>query len=165
MGWIDIGALDADRRDWQLSQPFTGNLIKLVHEVGDIPPLISNFRGLLAIYSNNSFFQIQEIFSIPNSQLFLFQDLNLGFNNQVAIKNISRLNKPNQWTIRAYTWDEVINPYIPNIIIDSEPMDLSPQALIEVENIVNNAFDSIEITTQSTEQQNANLITLITGAI
>ena len=112
MTWIDIGALDADSRDWQLTQPFTGNLIKIKNEVSTIPPLIWNFRGLIALnYNFTRFFNTQVFYSIPHEQLFLFQNFNINETKRLAVRNISRSKKPNQWTIRAYAWDLVINSY------------------------------------------------------
>lgn len=106
MAWLDIGAIDGDRRDWQLSQPFTGNLIRIKNEVSTSPPLISNFRGLIALnYNFARFFDIKVFYSIPDEQLFLFQDVNINETKRLAVRNISRLTKPQQWTIRAYVWN------------------------------------------------------------
>lgn len=164
MTWIDIGALDADSRDWQLTQPFTGNLIKLKNEVSTIPPLVSNFRGLIALnYNFARFFNTQVFYSIPDEQLFLFQDFSINEIKRLAVRNISRLTKPQQWTIRAYVWDLVINPYNPNIAID--PVNLSPESLTEIETLINNSLSQIELTTQEIQQQNTQILTLMTGGI
>lgn len=106
MAWIDIGALDADRRDWQLSQPFTGNLIKIVNELSEIP-ITFNFTGLLGInYGFEDFLEIKQIFSNPTSQLFLFPNVNFDKPKYLAIKNISRTSNMGQWTVRAYVWNK-----------------------------------------------------------
>lgn len=166
MTWLDIGALDADRRDWQLTQPFSGNLIKIKNEVSASPPLISNFRGLIALnYNFARFFNTQVFYSIPDEQLFLFQDFNINEVRRLAVRNISRLTKPQQWTIRAYVWDAVINPYIPNIIVDSDPVNLSSESLTEIQNLINDSIAQIEITTQEIQQQNTQILTLMTGGI
>lgn len=166
MTWIDIGAIDADRRDWQLTQPFTGNLIKVVNEVSASPPLVSNFRGLIGLnYNFARFFDIQVFYSIPDEQLFLFQDFNINETKRLAVRNISYTTKPQQWTIRAYAWDAVINPYIPNIIVDSDPVDLSPEALTEIQNLINSSIAQIELTTLEIQQQNDQILTLMTGGV
>lgn len=162
MAWIDIGAIDADRRDWQLSQPFTGNLIRIKNEVSNLDTLVSNFKGLLGLtYNLTKFFDIKEIFSIPDDQLFLFQDFNINETKRLAIRNISRTTKPNQWTVRAYAWDAVINPYIPNIFVDS--VELSPNSLNEINTLIDNAISDIAINTALT--QTTDILTLITGAV
>ena len=164
MGWIDIGAIDADLRTWQLSQPFTGNLIRIKNEVSNSETLVSNFKGLLGLtYNMDRFFDIKEIFSIPEDQLFLFQDFNINETKRLAIRNISRTTKPNQWTVRAYVWDVVINPYIPNIFVDS--VELSLNSLNEINTLIDNAISDIAINTALTTQQTTDILTLITGAV
>lgn len=110
MTWIDIGALDADRRDWQLSQPITSNLIKIINDVSQIPSQTSNYRGLIGInYEFQDFFEIKEFFSIPKSQIFLFTNLNLERQRYLAVRNLTFKSSRAQWTIRAYAWDQFIN--------------------------------------------------------
>lgn len=166
MAWIDIGAMDGDLRTWQLSQPFTGNLIKIKNDISNINTLVSNFRGLIALnYNMMRFFDIREVFSTPEEQLILFQDFTINETKRLALRNISRSNKPNQWTVKAWVWDAVINPYIPNIIVDSDPVNLSSEALAEIQNLINDSVTQINITSQQIQQQNNQILTLITGGI
>lgn len=105
MTWIDIGALDADNREWQLSQSFIGNLIKIENEVSSPTLNFYRFRGLIGInYDFTHFFELKIFYSDPISQIFLFPDLPLISSKYIAIKNISKRNNNNQWTIRASAW-------------------------------------------------------------
>lgn len=110
MGWIDIGALDADRTDWQLSQPFEGNLIKIDNDVSSPTFTSYNQRGLIAInYGFEDFLDIKIFYSSPKSQLFLFPNINLNKNKHLAVKSINSRKTNNQWTVRAFVLDSAIN--------------------------------------------------------
>lgn len=114
MTWIDIGTLRGDLREWQLSQPFTGNLVKIVNEVSAFPTNSLNYTGLIGInYDFEDFLDVKQFFSTPKSQLFLFPNLNFNSNKYLAIRNISRSISPNSWLIRAYVWNTIIS-LIPN---------------------------------------------------
>ncbi|MBD2394606.1 hypothetical protein H6G11_10115 [Cyanobacterium aponinum FACHB-4101] len=109
MAWIDIGALRADSREWQLSQSFEGNLIRIVNEVSAFPTNSFNYTGLISInYGFEDFLEIKQFFSTPKSQLFLFPNLNFDTDKYLAVRNISRAISPNSWLIRAYVWNKTI---------------------------------------------------------
>lgn len=111
MGWLEIGAIDADRRDWQLSQPFTGNLIKIENEVTSASFNFYNFVGLIAInYDLRDFFEIKTFYSDPISQIFLFPNIPVNDPKYIAIKNVTKGKNNNQWTVRVFQWiQEEIN--------------------------------------------------------
>lgn len=105
MTWIDIGALDADNREWQLSQSFTGNIIKIDNEISSPSLNFYRFAGLIGInYDIKHFFEIKVFYSDPVSQIFLFTDLPLNLPKYIAVKNISKGINNNQWTVRASMW-------------------------------------------------------------
>lgn len=105
MGWVERGAIDADRRDWQLSQPFTGNLIKIENEVTSPNFNFYSFVGLIAInYDLRDFFEIRTFYSDPVSQIFQFPNIPINQPKYIAIKNVTRGKNNNQWTVRVYQW-------------------------------------------------------------
>ena len=50
MSWIEIGAIVSSNRNWQFSEPFAGNLIKIENKVTarstGVAPI---FRGLISL--------------------------------------------------------------------------------------------------------------------
>lgn len=110
MTWNNIGSLNAHKREWQLTSNFSGNLILIENNVSSVPEMISNFRGLIALnYDLDYFYDIKQVFSIPKKQLILFKDIDLGVEKRVAMRNISRLERPNTWNVNVYIWNSIIN--------------------------------------------------------
>lgn len=166
MAWINIGGFDADSREWQLSQPFEGNLIRIENQISSPTLNLYNHRGLIAInYGFQDFVEIKVFYSTPKFQVFLFSDIDINISKYLAVKNISSRKNNNQWTINAYVWDVIINPYVPNIVIDSEPVDLSSQALIDIENLINNSVNNIAQQTIDINQQTTQILSLMTGGV
>ena len=126
MTWIDIGTLKGDSREWQLSQPITGNLFKIINEVSAFPTNSLNYTGLIGInYGFEDFLEVKQFFSTPKSQLFLFPNLNFDSNKYLAIRNISRTIAPNSWLIRAYVWDQIIDDQLNNETMEFAPSPYS----------------------------------------
>jgi hypothetical protein len=110
MGWINIGSIDADRTEWQLTQSFEGNLIKVVSDVTSPSSNFYNHRGLIALnYGLEDFFKIKVFYSNPRSQLFYFPNINFKNDKYLAIKNITSRKSNNQWAINCFVWEKIIN--------------------------------------------------------
>ena len=158
MNWIDIGAFDADLRYWTFSQPITANLIKIQNSVL-FPQQVKkpNFKGLIALtFDYKKFFQTQEFFSIEDEQLILFQDLDIGLEKRLAIRNISRYNNNAQWTVNAFVWDEIINPYVPTVLVDEQSISSNLSNDIS-QNLTDNLTQNLtENLTESLQNNNSN---------
>lgn len=110
MGWLNIGGIDADRTEWQLTQPFEGNLIKVVSDVTSPSFNIFNHRGLIALnYGLQDFYEIKVFYSSPRSQLFYFPNISLNKNKYLAVKNLTSRTNNNQWSLDCFVWDEIVN--------------------------------------------------------
>lgn len=180
--WILLGNINNNLREWQLSPPFQGNLIKLEMNVNANYKV---FRGLIGLYSDDAFYNIREFFSTPNKQIFLFNDISFQFPLwSLAVRNITKYIGDFNWDINIYYYDEIINPYVPNLILDY-PVSLSQESLddigeivsnntplIDIQNIVNQSIQglSTEInqlnnTTNDINQLSSQILTFITGGI
>lgn len=109
MTWINLGLIKA-QKEWQLSQPFSGNLIRIEQnittlQIGKIP---STKLGLIGLLIEGKFFSIQQFFSDPKEQILYFNYL--GFNNlQIAIRDISRFVSGDSWNVNCYYWNSLVN--------------------------------------------------------
>lgn len=140
--WIFLGNINNNLREWQLSPPFQGNLLKLEMESNTIYKV---FRGLIGLYAENSYYNIQEFFSTPENQIFLFSDISFQFPSwQLAVRNITKYIGDFNWQINIYYYDEIINPYVPNLILDY-PVNLTEETLQSIEEIVTNNTPLIDI--------------------
>ena len=109
MTWVSIGSIIANSQDWQLSQPFEGNFIRVVSEVTSPNFTTSNKRGLIAInYGLEDFLSIKVFYSTPKSQLFLFPNLDISKTKYLAVRDISNRINNNQWEISCFVWDLII---------------------------------------------------------
>lgn len=109
MSWVNIGSIIAQNQEWQLSQPFDGNLIKVVSDVTSPNFTTFNKRGLIAFnYGLEDFLKIKVFYSTPRSQLFLFPNLDINKTKYLAIRDISKRITNNQWEINCYVWNLIV---------------------------------------------------------
>lgn len=159
--WLDLGALDGDKSQWQLSQSFEGNLIRIDSTVSSPTLNIYNHRGLIAInYDFKYFLDTRVFFSEPKSQLFLFPEVEINLPKFLAVKSITSRSNNNQWTVRAKVWNQIIPS-----TINLESVNLSSESLNEIQDLIDNSVQTINQNTTIINENTTQILSLMTGGI
>lgn len=119
MTWRNLGAI-VTTKDWQYTQPITGNVVRLRHEVeGGTDNAPYGFKGAIAVaYNYIELYQYRSIYPNVEHDVYVFDNPLENVERRIAVRGQRRYKAAPQWRIVIEEWIPQIPTPIQKIITE-----------------------------------------------